>query len=521
MSSAADMLAVFLAACKRDTAWLEQQLHQQQQERQRRQQQQQQQQQSRQHSGKKQTAKRQQQQQQGSKAVELDLAALVRILSHLNVLPRLGQCCNEQLVIGPVAPTTEAALRLGWAVLQLEAVVQDSYATSSSSGNSSSGGMSVVAQLARSSWKAVAIVADHLASSLASATQPALQGPAFTQHGMPQLQDSIADEAMHCLLLYDLAACAAALYAAAEQRSQQQSRPEPHHVQLLQQLGLGGLVLDANSDTQKIRTTYAMHHIITASMGISSLLSKAASGSTTASSSSSSSSSSSGSCAPLEAAAMLTLMQCTMLPLPGDEAVWFHNTTHMLGCFLNGLVASARTAAAAVMLQPFVTQLLPAGLSALKAAAAAAEAAGTTSSSSSSSSSAAALQPQTSSAAVTTHKPPPPSFDAAARVMNLWLTTGDPCSGDRCRSTPYLHQHFLDCINIPLNLRSACCLLMLPHALTLIHPALCHAAVACRCMCPAAGQHLQQPPAAGVPEPGGGAALLTAGTPEVAATCRP
>jgi hypothetical protein len=219
----------------------------------------------------------------------------------------------------------------------------------------------------------------------------------LTQHTVPRLQDSIADKAMHYLLLYDLAECAAALYAAAEQHKKQQDMPNAHHVQLLQQLGLGGLQLKADRSIQRKRAMYAMHHIMTASKAICNLLSIAASGSNTGGSSSSSSivgagaagvpplpaaaagsEVSSSSCGPLEAAAMQTLMQCTLLPIPGEEATWFHNATHMLWFFLEGLPASACTAAAAVMLQPFVTRLLPAGLSALKAAAAAAAAAAAT-----------------------------------------------------------------------------------------------------------------------------------------------
>jgi hypothetical protein len=233
-------------------------------------------------------------------------------------------------------------------------------------------------------------------------------------HALPRLQDSIADKAMHHLLLYDLAECAAALDAAAEQHNKQQDRSEPHHVQLLQQLGLGGLVLEADRGIQSSRTMYAVHHMITASMVISNGLQQlpAAAGADCSSSST---------CGPLEAAAMLTLMQCMLLPPPGNAAAWFHNTTHMLCCFLDGVTASARTAAAAVMLKTFVTQLLPAGLSALTTAAAAAAIAPD----SSSSSTAAALQPQTSSAAVTTPMPPQPSVAAAARVLNLWLSTGE------------------------------------------------------------------------------------------------
>jgi hypothetical protein len=115
---------------------------------------------------------------------------------------------------------------------------------------------------------------------------------------------------------------------------------------------------------------------------------------------------------------MLTLMQCMLLPPRGEEVAWFHLAIHVLRCFLDGQTASARTAAAAVMLQPFVMQLLPAGLSALKAAAAAAEATGPTSSGNS------------STAAVTAPMPAQPSFDNAALVLNSWLSTGDACSID-------------------------------------------------------------------------------------------
>jgi hypothetical protein len=377
------MLPVFLAACQRDTALLEQQL-QQQQERQHRRQQEQQQQQSRHHSGKKQTAKRQQQQQQ------LDVAAVFRIHMFLHTLASLRQCCNEQLVLGPVAREAEAAVRLGWAILQLEAVKNSNVASSSSSSSSSSRATSAETQLFEDTWKAAVVVADRLAGIFAF--RIAADRPASMQHALPRLQDSTADKAVHSLLLYELAACAAALYAAAEQHNEQQDRPEPHHMQLLQQLGLVALEFKADGGMQKNRAMYAMHHIKTASMEISSALNDAATGGTTGSSSSSSRvgegtvevqpppaeaaarADCRNSSSPLEEAAMLTLMQCTLLPPPGAEAAWFQHAVHLLGCFMNVLGASAHVAAAAVMLQPFVTQLLPAGLSALKAAAAAAAA---------------------------------------------------------------------------------------------------------------------------------------------------
>jgi hypothetical protein len=335
----------------------------------------------------------------------------------------------------------------------MEAVSSNSEGSSSSS-SGSSGGISAVAEPARAPWKAAVVLADRVASIAAAQVAPSKQQHLSEQHGVPRLQDSISDKALQYLLLYDLAACAAALYAEAEQRSKQQGRPELHHVQLLQQLGLGGLVFKADRDIQIGRTTYAWRHMVTASMGISDMLGGAegsTTGSTSSSSSrvgevatglqqlpaaagaegSSSSSSSSSGCGPLEAAAMLTLMQCMLLPLPGEKSAWFHSSTQLLCSFLKGLAPSARTAAATVMLQPFVTQLLPAGLSALKAAAAAAAAAasGTASSSSSSSTAArTALQQQPSSAAVTAPMPAQLSFWNAARVLKMWLSTGDHCS---------------------------------------------------------------------------------------------
>jgi hypothetical protein len=274
---------------------------------------------------------------------------------------------------------------------------------------------------------------------LVAATAQRNQSIKIAQRAVLRLQDSTADKAMHCLLLYDLAVWAAASYAAAEQRNKQQGRLDPHHVQLLQQLGLRGLrMLHADRDEQSTL------HMRTARLVISRLLSNAASGSTKGSSSSSirvggmaglqplpaaagagsSSSSSSSSCGPLEAAAMLTVMQGMLLPFPGIEAAWFHDAAHTLYWLLDSLAPSARTAAAAVMLQPFVTQLLPAGISALKAAAAAVAG---PASSSSSSAAGNALQPPSSTEAVTSPMPVQPPFLDAALVLKLWLSTGDPC----------------------------------------------------------------------------------------------
>jgi hypothetical protein len=364
----------------------------------------------------------------------------------------------------------------------LEAATNSSVASSSSSSSSSSRATSAETQLFEDTWKAAVVVADRLAGILAF--RIAADRPACMQHALPRLQDSTADKVMHSLLLYELAACAAALYAAAEQHNKQQGRPEPHHVQLLLQLGLGGLEFKADESMQKNRATYAMHHIKTASMEISSTLNNAAEGSNTGSSSSNRGGEGTvevqplpaaeaaaradcrnSSCSPLEAAAMLTLMQCTLLPPPGAEAAWFQHAVHLLGCFVNGLETSARVAAAAVMLQPFATQLLPAGLSALKAAAAAAAATRPASSSSAvpaaSSSSRAAVgtvvKPQTSSAAVTALMPAQLCFGNAARVINTWLSTGNPCSISR--STVYQYcldflQHLLAismfrCVTVP------------------------------------------------------------------------
>jgi hypothetical protein len=86
----ADMMETMLAACARDTAWLENQLQQQHAK------QQQQQAQQQQPKGKKQAASKQRQASSKPAASQLDAAACARMLAYLIVLLPTAMCCRSK-----------------------------------------------------------------------------------------------------------------------------------------------------------------------------------------------------------------------------------------------------------------------------------------------------------------------------------------------------------------------------------------------------------------------------------------
>lgn len=65
---------------------------------------------------------------------------------------------------------------------------------------------------------------------------------------------------------------------------------------------------------------------------------------------------------------MLTLLQATLLRADGHEFDWFEAMAGIVAGFIACLKWPAREAAAAVLLQPFLTQLLPASIAAAEAA---------------------------------------------------------------------------------------------------------------------------------------------------------
>jgi hypothetical protein len=193
------------------------------------------------------------------------------------------------------------------------------------------------------------------------------------------LQDSVVEQGSGCILL-----------------------PQQHHRRLLEELGVARL---ESSSLWKSRST-PLADIAAAALALSQYMNVAAtaggigSGSSSGSranvltpSSSSSkaeaegtvsgagSSSSSGcrwSFSAVEEAAMLALLQAALLLAAGFGAQWLYGMSTILQGFLESLIDPALEAAAAIMMQPFLTQLLPASLTAAKAAAKAATSASDT-----------------------------------------------------------------------------------------------------------------------------------------------
>jgi hypothetical protein len=207
----------------------------------------------------------------------------------------------------------------------------------------------------------------------------------------PQLADAAASSALYRLLLVDLALCCQVLQESlAAGSSGQQVLPQQHHRQLLQELGVAWL---EHSYACK-GSSSPMVHFAAASLALANQMNLAAaaarqvgggSSSSTANALPSSSlsaaggsalavdtpnngGSSSSCCHSLEEVAMLTLLQAALLLAAVPGAEWFVEVSAVVENFLMSLIGPAREAAAAVMMQPFITQLLPASLTAAEAA---------------------------------------------------------------------------------------------------------------------------------------------------------
>jgi hypothetical protein len=200
----------------------------------------------------------------------------------------------------------------------------------------------------------------------------------------PQLADAAASNALHRLLLVKLAVQTFALHnSVAEQCSGQLVLPHQHHWHLLQELGIAWL---EHSNSCK-GSASPLVHFAAASLALAHPLNLVAAarqvgeGSTSSSSSragvpSSSSpfsaasraGSSSSCCSAVEEAALLTLLQAVLLLAAGRYTDWFFQISTFVESLLIHLDGPAREAAAAVMMQPFLTQLLPASITFAKAA---------------------------------------------------------------------------------------------------------------------------------------------------------
>jgi hypothetical protein len=374
----ADMMETMLAACARDTAWLENQLQQQHAK------QQQQQAQQQQPKGKKQAASKQRQASSKPAASQLDAAACARMLAYLIVLLPTAMCCrSKSLLTGPFAEHMKLCVRLIWTLLQWDTTISSS--SSSTSGvhsknkygqESNSGGHSKnkYGQESRNAeeharWSLVRSAHIGLGFSGDVAVEVAYRRQ--ENLGYPQLADQVAVTAVFgLLLLLNCALCVARLHTrVSADSSRQVSLPEEHHRVLLQQLGVEWLEhVPFALQIGQHRVQQPGSFLLAASEALSQYMNRAAVG---ASSSSSSSSSNSA----VAKAAMLTLLQAALLPTTGKGVAWIAWIADMSGVLANFLIqlsGSAVEAAAAVVLQPFLLQLLPAGVSAIMSAALAA-----------------------------------------------------------------------------------------------------------------------------------------------------
>jgi hypothetical protein len=184
------------------------------------------------------------------------------------------------------------------------------------------------------------------------------------------------------LLLVNIALCVAKLHeCVSAESSRQVLLPEQHHRVLLQQLGVEWLQqLPFAESIRELRMRQPMQLFVAVSQSLIHHLNRAAEGTGSSSSSSSTSatataataaihSSGSGcSSATVADAAMLTLLQAALLPMPGKELSSLAEWSGLLNIFLMQLSGSAAAAAAAVMLQPMLTQLMPAGLTVITSA---------------------------------------------------------------------------------------------------------------------------------------------------------
>jgi hypothetical protein len=226
--------------------------------------------------------------------------------------------------------------------------------------------------------------------------------------GLPQLADRLAGNALCSLLLVNLNLCVTAMdESVSGNDSRKVAVPEEYHRVLLQQLGVEWLASSVLA--QEVcweRASKAEEHIAAAAAAAKHQMNL------TAASSSSSSA--------VAAAAMLTLLQAALLPPPGNEVRRFSDRSSVLADFVTQLSESAREAAAAVMLQPILTQLLPAGLMVLKAA----KASDSSSNTAAAPASMAAEERHCDNAAAAATAGKPPLLASCATLLHALLSTG-------------------------------------------------------------------------------------------------
>jgi hypothetical protein len=294
----------------------------------------------------------------------------------------------------------EACVQLAWAVLRCEEASSSSGSTPTTISSSST--PTSTEAIARAGIAGAAGSAVVVAGSLAKQ----LSYPFVRTREFPKLADAAASNALYRLLLVKLALCCQAMQEnSAVTASGQQVLPQQHHRLLLQELRVAWL---EHSEMRKgnsapladiAAATVALRHNMN-------LAAAAALGNTRSSSSSDSNSNGSSSrssilppsSAPsaatataaassggssscrftnVEVAAMLTLLQIALLQAAGSGQ-WCREIAYIIEGFVMLLEDTAREAAAIVLLQPFLMQLLPASLTAAEAAAQAAPNTGST-----------------------------------------------------------------------------------------------------------------------------------------------
>jgi hypothetical protein len=285
-------------------------------------------------------------------------------------------CSAYPLLPGPFAEHMQLCLRLSWALLHWEATISS---CSSSSGirrsrnNQCGQDCRNAEEHARWSLFCAAVMGIGFSGDVAAE----VLSRSRTDIGYPQLADQLADSAVFGLLLLNFALCVGAMHTRVSQESSRQvPLPDQHHRVLLQQLGVEWLeLMPFAQHVGEQRARQPVQFILAASETLGQHLNRAALGTSSSSSSrpataltaaanSSGSSSSSG----VATAAMQTLLQAALLPMPGQEVSWFEDMGFILSQLLSRLSGSALAAAAAVMLQPFLTQLMPAGLNTIRSA---------------------------------------------------------------------------------------------------------------------------------------------------------
>ncbi|WIA37024.1 hypothetical protein OEZ86_014008 [Tetradesmus obliquus] len=220
-----DIFPTFLAACQRDTAWLERQLllqHTRQQQPPPPQQQQQR--------TSKQSGKKQRHAPGGLTEPQADAAACVRIHAYLRLFMMLAASSVFEWLAGPLAAHMELCLRLAWAVLRCQDSCRDTHGSSTPYRTAEEGAKGAL----RTATEVALTWADMLAQQFAYNAQHEKQ--------LPQLADASASVALYCLLLANLAQHVMALHEKVEKQGGGcVALPEQHHRLLLQELGIGWL----------------------------------------------------------------------------------------------------------------------------------------------------------------------------------------------------------------------------------------------------------------------------------------